>query len=178
MSAPRDQQVESTETSGTQETPRLHNLGLKAALCVAFFSVVSAVILFAVLSNPPPLEPRGCGMGSPSVDLSATQTSRGYEFEITATSRTVPSECYKVAILQDGTPIWLQYTTWKNVTEGNIMTGPAGEYLNFTDSDHNGKLSRGDFFTLERLEPSTEYELILLWAVNVNKITSEVINVP
>lgn len=81
---------------------------------------------------------------APSVDLRATPTLKGYKFEITSTSRTVPSDCYGVAVVQDGTPIWSQQSGFpKNVTKGNIGIGPAGEYLNFTDSDHDGKLGQG-----------------------------------
>ncbi|TET89677.1 MAG: hypothetical protein E3J35_09200, partial [Methanomassiliicoccales archaeon] len=130
---PRDQQVESTETetSRTRETARLHNLGLKAALCVAFFSVVSAMVLFALFSlpPPPPLEPGGCGTTT-AVDFSVTQTPWGYEFEIVFPSRIVAYDCYKVAVLKDGTP-WTGFP--KIVVDGAIGTGPAGEYLNFTD---------------------------------------------
>ncbi len=110
-------------------------------------------------------------MGSPSVDLS----SDGYEFEVQFTSQTVPYDCYKVAVLKDGAP-WAGFP--KIVVDGAIGPGPAGEYLSFTDLTSDGKLTGGDFFTMERLEPSTEYELILLWAANDNKIASEVINVP
>ena len=59
-----------------------------------------------------------------------------------------------------------------------IGTGPAGEYLNFTDLMADGKLTGGDFFTLENLDSGSQYEVILLWAADDSKITSEVINVP
>jgi hypothetical protein len=56
--------------------------------------------------------------------------------------------------------------------------GAGDEYLNFTDLTTDDKLTGGDFFTLEDLESGAQYEVVLLWASNDNKITSEVINVP
>jgi hypothetical protein len=111
-------------------------------------------------------------MYSPTVDLSS---SWGVEFEVGFTSREVPCECYKVAVLKDGAP-------WPGlpaiVTEGLIGTAPSGERMYFVDLTGNEKLTVGDFFTLENLESGAQYEVVLLWASNDNKITSEVINVP
>ena len=177
MSAPRDQQVglTETETSGTRETARLHNLGLKAALCVAFVSVVSVVILFAVFSTPSSTiisPPHG---HAPTVVMVTTLTPYGYELEIQAPSRREALSAYKVAVLKDGTP-WAGFP--KIVVDGAMGTGPAGEYMDFTDLTSDGILTRGDFFTLENLESGSTYEVILIWAANDNKITSETINVP
>ncbi|MEE9340181.1 MAG: hypothetical protein V3V21_00785, partial [Thermoplasmata archaeon] len=85
VSAPRDQQVELTEpeTSGTRETARLLNLGLKAALSVAFVSVVCAVILFVAFSAPSSTFHPWNGY-APTVDMVTTPTSEGYEVEIQA----------------------------------------------------------------------------------------------
>lgn len=176
MSAPWDQQVESTETetSGTQETARLLNLGLKAALCVAFFSVVSAVILFALFSIPSSTVYPPCGH-EPSVDTVTWPTWDGYELEIAGLSRARDLDAYKVAVLKDGTP-WAGFP--KIVVAGAMGTGPAGEYLNFTDLTSDGKLTGGDFFTLENLTSGSQYEFILLWTSTRCKLTSEVINVP
>ena len=176
MSAPRDQQVglTETETSGTRETARLHNLGLKAALCVAFVSVVSVVILFAVFSTPSSTITPPPGH-APTVVMVTTLTPYGYELEIQAPSRREALSAYKVAVLKDGTP-WAGFP--KIVVDGAMGTGPAGEYLNFTDLTADGKLTGGDFFTLENLESGSTYEVILIWAANDNKITSETINVP
>ncbi len=175
MSAPWDLQVESTETetSATQETARLLNLGLKAALSVAFVSVVSAVILFAVFSIPSSTFIYRNGHG-PTVDMVAFRTSEGYELEIAAPSRVEALSAYKVTVLKDG----VQWGSPSVVWQGECGTGPAGEYLNFTDLTSDGKLTGGDFFTLEDLTSGSTYEVILLWAADYHKITSEVINVP
>jgi len=77
--------------------------------------------------------------------------------------------------LKDGTP-WTGFP--KIVVDGAIGTGPAGEYLNFTDLTADGKLTRGDFFRLEDLTSGSQYEVVLLMAWNDTKIASEVINVP
>ncbi|MCJ2564455.1 MAG: hypothetical protein LN417_10285 [Candidatus Thermoplasmatota archaeon] len=54
----------------------------------------------------------------------------------------------------------------------------GGESLIFTDSDGDGRLTRGDYFALERLDPDTLYEVILLWAANDNKISSGTVQTP
>ena len=177
MSAPRDQQVESTETetSGTQETARLHNLGLKAALSVAFVSVVSAVVLFAVFSIPSGIVYPPCGHG-PAVDMVTSPTTNGYELEIGPPSRMEALGAYKVSVLKDGTP-------WSNmpvVLSGGMEVKNSGGdgWLNFTDLTSDGKLTGGDFFTLENLTSGSQYEVILLWASSECEFASEVINVP
>lgn len=176
VSAPRDQQVESTETetSGTQGTARLSNLVLKAALCVAFFSVVSVVILFVLFPFPSSTVYPPCSH-EPSVDTVTWPTWDGYELEIAGLSRARNLDAYKIAVLKDGTP-WAGFP--KIVVNGAIGTGPAGEYLNFTDLTSDGKLTGGDFFTLENLTSGSQYEFILLWTSTSCKLTSEVINVP
>lgn len=176
VSAPSDQQVESTETetSGTQETARLLNLGLKAALSVAFVSVVSAVILFAVFSIPSGIVYPPCGHGL-GVDMITTPTLEGYELEIAPPSRMEALSAFKVVVLKDGTQ-WAGFP--KIVVAGAIGSGPAGEYLNFIDLTSDGKLTGGDFFTFENLTSGSKYEVILLWASIRCMLTSEVINVP
>ncbi|MCJ2556249.1 MAG: hypothetical protein LN415_03980 [Candidatus Thermoplasmatota archaeon] len=81
---------------------------------------------------------------------------------------------FKVSVLKDGIPWGSPSVVW----QGACGTGWAGEYLNFTDLTSDGKLTGGDFFTLENLTSGSQYEVILIWAANDNKITSEVINVP
>jgi len=175
VSAPWDQQVESTETetSGTQETARLHNLGLKAALCVAFFSVVSVGILFAVFSTPSSTFYPWNGH-APTVEMVVRPTWEGYEFELAAPSRVEALSAYKVTVLKDGIP-WGAPSV---VKQGDCGNGPVNEELNFTDLTADDKLTGGDFFTLESLTSGSEYEVILLWAADDTKITSETINVP
>ena len=175
VSAPRDQQVESTETetSRTRETARLHNLGLKAALCVAFFSFVSVGILFAVFSIPSSTFIHWNGH-APTVDMVVFWTSEGYELEVAAPSRMEALSAYKVTVLKDGIP----WGTPSVVKQGDCGNGPVNEELNFTDLTADGKLTGGDFFTLENLTSGSQYEVILLWAADDTKITSETMYVP
>ena len=177
VSAPRDQQVESIETSGTRETARLHNLGLKAALSVAFVSVVSVVILFAIFSIPSSEVYPKCRY-DPSIEIVTTPTTDGYELEVGPLSRREGLPAYKVSVLKDDTP-------WSNMpvelTSGMEIKNAGGdEWLNFTDLTSDDMLTGGDFFTLEKLTSGSKYEVILLWAAEGNdcEITREVINVP
>ncbi|MCK4456892.1 MAG: hypothetical protein KAW39_04050 [Thermoplasmata archaeon] len=83
---------------------------------------------------------------------------------------------YKVSVLKDGTP-------WSNmpvVLSGGMEVKNSGGdgWLNFTDLTSDGKLTGGDFFTLENLTSGSQYEVILLWASSECEFASEVINVP
>ena len=168
--------MESIETSGTQETARRLNRGLKAALYVAFFSVWTTMILFALFSVPYPVVP-SCSH-EPSVDMVTTPTINGYEIEVAPPSRQEALSAYKVSVLKDGTP-WSDMPV--ELTGGMEMKNTAGdEWLNFTDLTSDDKLTGGDFFTLENLTSGSKYEVILLWVWGANdcKITSEVMYVP
>lgn len=178
MSAPRDQQAESTETetSGTQETARLLNRGSKAALYVAFFSVWTTMILFAVFSTPYPVVP-SCSH-EPSVNMVTTPTINGYEIEVARPSRQEALIAYKVSVLKDDTP-WSDMSV--ELTGGmEIRNTDGDEWLNFTDLTRDDMLTGGDFFTLEDLTSGSKYEVILLfmWGPNECEITSEVMYVP
>ena len=176
MSERQIQQAVPTETEIplTQEAVRLFNLGMRLALYVAFFSVVSAMVLFALFSIPSSTVYPPCGQVS-IVDMITTPTPDGYELDIAPPSRREALGAYKVTVLMDGTP-WAGFP--EIVIDGAIGTGPAGEYLNFTDLTSDGKLTEGDFFTLENLTSGSQYEFILLWTSTRCKLTSEVINVP
>ncbi|MFQ6107902.1 MAG: hypothetical protein ACE5QF_10040 [Thermoplasmata archaeon] len=104
-----------------------------------------------------------------------TPTPDGYEIEVGPLSRREALGACKVAVLKDGTP-WPGFP--KIIADGVTGTGPAGEYLNFTDLTSDDELTGGDFFTLENLTSGSQYEVILLWASTVCKFASEVINVP
>ena len=162
------------ETPLTQEAVRLFNLSMRLALYIACLSVVSAMILFALFSIPSSTVYPPCGHGS-SVHMITTPTPDGYELDIAAPINGENLDAYKIAVLKDGTP-WAGFP--KILVDGVIGSGPAGEYLNFTDLTSNGKLTGGDFFMLENLTSGSQYEVILLWASTVCKLTSEVINVP
>ena len=115
------------------------------------------------------------GPGAPVVAMITSPTAKGYELEIAGVSRPENLDAYKVTVVKDLIP-WAVFP--KILVDGVIGTGPAGEYLNFTDLTGDGKLTGGDFFTLENLTSGSQYEVILLWAADDSKITSETINVP
>jgi flagellin-like protein len=144
-----------------------------ATILMVAITVVLAAVLYVMVSGL-----IGTGsVGSPTVDLTSRPTSDGYELEIASPSRTEGLNAYKVSVLKDGTP-WSDgpkavsgVLEWQN-------PGAGVEWLNFTDLTSDDKLTGGDFFTLEDLESGSSYEVVLLWASNDNKITSEIINVP
>lgn len=141
-----------------------------ATILMVAITVVLAAVLYVMVSGL-----IGTGTtGAPTAEMITTPTQDGYELEVAAPSRQEALNAYKVSVLKDGTP----WGTPAALAGGNILTGPAGEKLNFTDLTSDTKLTGGDFFTLEVLESGAQYEVILLWAANDNKITSETINVP
>ncbi len=114
------------------------------------------------------------GGGSPTINITYTPTERGYELKVT-TDRAEGYRSYEVTVLKDGTA-WSGFP--KALTAGAIGTGPATEYLNFTDVAGADKLTTGDFFTLESLASGSTYELMLIWATDDGVITTEEIEVP
>ena len=151
-----------------------HRIGAALVNLALILALASLGLLIYYATLPPPPGPR-CGTPRTTAQLQATETLEGYRFEIFV-SRTVPLDCYKVAVLKDTAPLFPGPPT--TVTEGAVGVIQGGENLNFTDSDGDGRLSVGDHFTLERLDSGTLYELVLLWAANDNKITSETVQTP
>ncbi len=141
-----------------------------ATILMVAITVVLAAVLYVMVSGL-----IGTGTtGAPTAEMITTPTSDGYELELAAPSRQESLNAYKVSVLKDGTP-WGAPAVVKN---GEVLTATTGEKLNFTDLTSDTKLTGGDFFTLEVLESGAQYEVILLWAANDNKITSETMNVP
>ena len=141
-----------------------------ATILMVAITVVLAAVLYVMVSGL-----IGTGTtGAPTAEMVTTSTVDGYELEVAAPSRSESLNSYKVSVLKDGTP----WATPKVVGQGDCGNGPANEELNFTDLTSDDKLTGGDFFTLENLDSGSTYEVILLWAANDNKITSETINVP
>jgi len=151
-----------------------HRIGAALIILALVLALASLGLLIYYATLPPPPGPH-CGTRT-SAQLEATETLAGYRFEISDVSRTIPLDCYKVAVLKDTTPLFPGLPT--NVTEGSVGVIQGGENLIFTDSDGNGRLTVGDYFTLERPEADTQYELVLIWAANDNKITSETVQTP
>ncbi len=141
-----------------------------ATILMVAITVVLAAVLYVMVSGL-----IGTGTtGAPTVEMVTTPTSKGYELKVAAPSRQEGLNAYKVSVLKDGTP----WGTPSVVKAGDCGNGPANEELNFTDLTSDVKLTGGDFFTLENLDSGSTYEVILLWAANDNKITSETISVP
>lgn len=150
-----------------------HRIGAALVILALILALASLGLLIYFVTLPPPPGPH-CGTRT-SAQLEATETLVGYRFDIQV-SRIVPLDCYKVAVLKDTTPLFPGLPT--NVTEGVLELIQGGENLNFRDSDGDGKLTVGDHFTLERLDSGTLYELVLIWAANDNKISSETVQTP
>jgi flagellin-like protein len=144
-----------------------------ATILMVAITVVLAAVLYVMVSGL-----IGTGsVGSPTVDMTRIPTADGYKLEIASPSRTEGLNAYKVSVLKGGTP----WSDGPKALVGNLEwtnPGAGDEWLNFTDLTLDDKLTGGDFFDLENLESGAQYEVVLLWASNDNKITSEVINVP
>ena len=141
-----------------------------ATILMVAITVVLAAVLYVMVSGL-----IGTGTtGAPTAEMITTPTVDGYELEVAAPSRQESLNAYKVSVLKDGVP----WGTPEVVKQGDCGNGPVNEELNFTDLTSDTKLTGGDFFTLENLEPGSTYEVILLWAANDNKITSETVTVP
>lgn len=153
-----------------------HRIGAVLVILALILALASLGLLIYYATLPPPPGPH-CGYGGGGLaQLEATETLVGYRFTIHFADKIVPLDCFKVVVIKDGTLLFPGLPT--NVTEGDMGVIQGGESLNFTDSDGNGRLTRGDYFTLERLDPDTFYELVLIWAANDNKISSEAVQTP
>ena len=144
-----------------------------ATILMVAITVVLAAVLYVMVSGL-----IGTGTtGAPTVEMITTSTSEGYELQFAQPSRAEGLTAYKVTVLKDSVAWSVMPVLLSNgMTIQN--TGGAGEWLNFTDLLGEGDLTGGDFFTLEKLDSGSEYEVILLWAASNNKITSEKMTVP
>ena len=111
----------------------------------------------------------------PHFDTVVSPSPDGYEIDVVGVSEVHALEKYQVSILKNGErwgglPVQLE--------RGPLGRGPIGEYLNFTDLNSDGNLTRGDWFTLENLEAGTEYELVLFWAECSKRLVTVGISVP
>lgn len=153
-----------------------HRIGAVLVILALILALVSLGLLIYFVTLPPPPEPR-CGYGSrASAQLEATETLVGYRFKIDSVSEIVPLDCFEVIVIKDGTSLFPDLPA--NVTEGVMGLIQGGENLDFTDSDGDGRLTRGDYFALERLDSGTVYELALIWGANHNLVGSEAVQTP
>lgn len=111
----------------------------------------------------------------PTFDMTISATPEGYEIEFTVVSELHSLDSYKVNVVKDGKR-WGGFPT--PMEHGSLGRGPAGEYLNFTDLTLDGNLTTYDWFTLENLESSSEYELVLSWAECSKRLKTATISVP
>ncbi|MCJ2670164.1 MAG: hypothetical protein LN416_06615 [Candidatus Thermoplasmatota archaeon] len=152
-----------------------HRIGAVLVILALVLALASLGLLIYLVTLPPPPGPH-CGYGSTIADFEGMETLGGYEFSIRFVAEIKPLDCFKVVVIKDGTSLFPDLPT--NVTEGVMGAIQGGESLSFTDSNGDGKLTRGDYFALERVDPDTVYELVLLWGANHNKISSETIQTP
>ena len=107
--------------------------------------------------------------------MSATPSPAGYRIDILGVTEHKDLGRYEVSVLKDN-------SSWSGspriLSDGGLGTGPAGEYLNFTDSNGDGSLSRWDFFTLDNLTSGSVYEVVLFFRDCDSEITREVVVAP
>ena len=127
---------------------------------------VFLLVLFVIM---PQLVPDRWG---PNASMVAHPTNEGFDIIIT-TDRVEPLSMFELRVMKDG-HFWSSSPT--PLSDGNILNGPYDEYLNFTDLNGDGRLSNGDFFTLENLSSGSQYEVILIWALNDNLVTTELVS--
>lgn len=147
------------------------------AVCMILLTALLALLLFISLRGVGPYCPDGSYV--PVVNMHTSPIPEGYEIEIGGVSMVVPLGHYKVSVLKDGR-LWTGFPETLTDTTANFTygRGPAGEWLNFSDSDGNFGLSHSDRFTLEDLESGSEYEIVLLWAENNKRIADEIVEMP
>lgn len=133
-----------------------------AALLLFVFLLVSFVMI-------PQLVPDRWG---PNVGMVAHPTNEGFDITIT-TDREEPLGRFELRVLKDNS-FWLSSPT--PLSDGSILNGPYDEYLNFTDLTGDGRLSNGDFFTLENLSSGSQYEVVLYWAPYHSMVASELVS--
>ncbi|MCJ2669947.1 MAG: hypothetical protein LN416_05495 [Candidatus Thermoplasmatota archaeon] len=134
---------------------------------IASLLLFSFLLVFFVIM--PQLVPDQTG---PNVDMNAHPTNEGFDIIIT-TDREEPLSMFELRVLKDGHH-WSSSPT--PLSDGNILNGPYDEYLNFTDLTGDGRLSNGDFFTLENLSSGSQYEVVLFWAPNHSMVASELVS--
>lgn len=151
-------------------------IGAVLVILALVLSLATVGLIFYYVTLPPPPEPEpSCDSHHhPTVDLEAMEILAGHRFEITVHPWSCPLEFHRAAVLKNASVLFSS----ANVTEGVMGAILGGENLNFTDSNGDGELTTGDYFTLERLEPASAYELVLIWRANGNVIASKTVHTP
>lgn len=142
-----------------------------AVIVVGIAALLLFVFLLVFFVTMPQLVPDRWG---PNVDMVAHPTNEGFDIIITI-DREEPLSRFELRVLKDG-HFWSSSPT--PLSDGNILNGPYDEYLNFTDLTGDGRLSNGDFFTLENLSSGSQYEVVLVWALTNHCMATELVKAP
>ena len=143
-------------------------------ILVVMAFIILMIIVYALLYFSSPLLPSDdCNV--PTVGLTTTLIPNGIEIEVTGVTQNMDLSLYEVTVLKDNTS---RFDNPRILFDGNMGTGPAGEYLNFTDVDADGRLTRWDFLTLENLASGSLYEVVLSWKECDYELTREVFYAP
>jgi len=136
-------------------------VGIAALLLFVFL-----LVLFVIM---PQLVPDRWG---PNASMVAHPTNEGFDIIVT-TDREEPLSMFELRVHKDG-HFWSSSHT--PLSDGNILNGPYDEYLNFTVLNGDGRLSNGDYFTLENLSSGSQYEVILIWALYDHVMCTELVS--
>jgi hypothetical protein len=160
-----------------QVTGRWQKLGGLLIITSLALLLVCVGALAYFLTLPPP-EPSCDWYWNYQASIVAGPVPEGYRFVVTSTSDRTPFQCYKLHVLQNGSawPDWSGLPT--SVSEGVLTSWLMEESLSFSDSDGDGRLSRGDYFEMRDLQADTEYELVLLNPKNSNMVARATIHTP
>ncbi|MCK4457623.1 MAG: hypothetical protein KAW39_07780 [Thermoplasmata archaeon] len=121
-----------------------------------------------------PLLPTG-DCRAPTVGLSATPSFNGYRIDVLGVTEHKNLGLYGVSVIKDN----LSWSSGLEIlSDGELIIGPAGEHLNFTDMNGDGYLSRWDIFTLDSLTSGSQYEVVLFFTDCDHEITREIIIAP
>lgn len=160
-----------------EATGRWQKLGGLLVITSLALLLVCVGALAYFLTLPPP-EPSCDWHWDYQAIIVPDQVPEGYRFVVTSTSDRTPFECYRVHMLRNGIP-WPDWSGLPTtVSEGVLTSWQMEESLSFSDSDGDGRLSRGDHFEMRDSRPDTIYELVLLNAKNDNIVARATIHTP
>lgn len=156
-----------------REAPHYGPKATYSAVGIIAATIIAAAVLSAQFTyDRGPPEP--CCFMCPDVEMTLRETSEGYEIEIFVDRREA-FETFEVSAFTNDT-LWSGFPMTLEST--SLGQGPSGEWLNFTDLTSDGRLSDGDFFTLENVRPGTRLEVVLIWSLDQFELEREVIDVP
>ena len=159
------------DESSRQEPSRIPWIARYALIAILISALIVTAYFIPYVFRPLPTG----DCRAPTVGMSATPSPAGYRIDILGVTEHKDLGRYEVSVLKDN-------SSWSGspriLSDGGLGTGPAGEYLNFTDSNGDGSLSRWDFFTLDNLTSGSVYEVVLFFRDCDSEITREVVVAP